>query len=227
MLATLPSILDWKLAPTPSDRLTSCGKLTHITEYTNSTIQVMKFFCHRWDCPTCKAASIERTASKIMKFSPIWYTKTVGIDEFSAMQKRIQRSDAIYCGVGVEKILLLTNRPILPDMELKHGGKLKELISAYLDQPSGYRERRFRHSNNLFPKKEPSTVHIKRRITVKETVLNVVGKLKSNGYVSSNILPGVHYLQPPLFSARDVLSETLIGLSDDVVWIESECLETA
>jgi hypothetical protein len=113
---------------------------------------------------------------------------------------------------------------ILPDMELQHGGKLKELISTYLNQPSGYRERKFRHSNGLFPKKAESTVHIKRRIAVNEKILDVVGKLKSKGYTASNTLPGVHYLHPPLFSAKDVLSETLIGIRDDVVWIESECL---
>jgi hypothetical protein len=73
----------------------------------------MTFFCHRWDCSSCKAASIERTTTKIMEFSPIWYAKTVGIDEFPAIQKRIQRADAIYCAVGTEKILVMTNKPIL------------------------------------------------------------------------------------------------------------------
>lgn len=87
-----------------------------------------------------------------------------------------------------------------------------------------YREGRFRHSNGIFPKKEPSTVHIKRRIAVKKLVEEVVRNLILKGFVFSDIQPGVCYLTPPLFSDKDILSETLIGLRDEVVWIESECL---
>lgn len=150
--STTPSILDWILEPSPNDKKANCGRLTQITVYTNGTVSVKAFYCHRYDCPRCSAERKKQVVGKILGHSTFWYVRVIGESELSAARKKVKRSGDVYCAVGAgNDVLLLTKKPTFPDSRLVAMDLLKELVEQHLECGYSYRHRRFRHSNGLFP----------------------------------------------------------------------------
>ncbi|MFC1930008.1 hypothetical protein ACFLW6_04040 [Chloroflexota bacterium] len=199
-----PTSLDWLLEPTPTDKKANCGKLTQITVYSNGTVSVKAFYCHRYDCPRCGAQRREEIKSMIMGIRPFWYVKTINEGEFPSTRKRVKRAGDKYCAIGAgDNILLLTQKPTFPDAKIMGMGQLENLINKHLDYEYYYRHRRFRHSNGLFPPKGKPLVeiHVKRRYATIEPMNMVISHFIDCGYFQHRS-GQEYYLRP--FVAKQV-----------------------
>ena len=196
------SVLDWVLAPTPLEKMKACGSVTQITEFSNGTIGIMTFYCHRWDCEHCRQASKQSIINKIMKKSLLWYTKPIEASKYQAIRKRVVRAGAQYVAIGSgDEILMLTDKPVLEGAKLLSKLQLEPLIERYLESESqyDYRHRRFRHSEGLFPPTKPASIniHIKRKIALDKPKKDVIAGLGDKGYMSTNIGIGfIEYMRP-------------------------------
>jgi hypothetical protein len=219
-----PSVLDWITEPIPSQKKALCGQVTQITLYTNNTILVQAYYCHRFDCPRCGLERKQQIKDKILKASNIWYVKSISENEYTAITKRINRSGSKYCVIGSgDKLLLMTLNPVIEGSKASLGSVLESQIDKYLDCAYDYRQRRFKHSQGLFPAEEKSdpVTHIERIYAInfpKDKVIQIFGK---GGY-----LP-IHYgrqsfLTPmglKIRSMEDILSKDF-GLGN-IAWAEA------
>lgn len=181
---TTATPLDWLTEPTPAIKKSNCGKLTQVTVFTNGTISVMAFHCHRYDCMKCGTDRKAEIKDKIIKRQRYWYVLEINEANYPAIQKRIKRAGEQYCVVGGgDRLLLLTLKPVIEGSKAMVGYKLSNSIDKYLDCPYDYRKRRFRHSSGLFepePKNDPLT-HIKRKYAVAEAKDIVIKNFENGG----------------------------------------------
>ena len=217
------SILDWFRAPSPQDKKEACGRVTQIVEYTNGTVGVMAFYCHRWDCPTCEANRREEIKRQISSARSFWFMKVIDDMKYSAVAKRVKRAGAKYCALGRgENVLMLTTRKVFEDSSSVYGEKLSRLIDLFLEScPYAYRRRKFRHSKDLFLKKGTSItpVHIKRKIAVMKSREYILASLEDNGYLITNREGDVAYMRP-ISSKEEALESALEKDKEMVVWVE-------
>jgi hypothetical protein len=204
--------------------MAACGKVTQIIEYSNGTIGVMTFYCHRWDCDHCRQVSKQEIINKIMKKSLLWYAVPIQSSRYQAIRKRIARADAKYAaiGSGVE-ILILTDKPVLEESKLLSKPHLEPLIAQYLDLESqyDYRHKRFRHSVGLFPVTQPinTDIHIKRKVAVDKPRKDVIAGLEEKGYfTSTNSIGSIEYMRP--YKGLGSLDIALKNEVDKVRWVE-------
>lgn len=217
------SALDWVLAPTPRDKIAGCGKVTQITEFSNGTVGVMTFYCHRWDCEHCRQVSKRMVIDKVLKKSVLWYAIPINSSKYDATRKRIVRADAKYVAIGSgDEILMLTDKPVLEDCKLLSKVHLEPLIDRYLEAESqyDYRHRRFRHSAGLFSAAQPTTnsTHIKRKVAVDRSKKDVISGLENKGYASTTHTGGVDYMRP--YKAHSSLDSALKDDVNKIKWLE-------
>ncbi|MBN2239023.1 MAG: hypothetical protein JW712_04560 [Dehalococcoidales bacterium] len=213
-------MLDWLTEPSTADKVANCGKLTQITIYSNGTVMVRAFYCHRYDCPQCFAKRKVEIKSKIMKVSKFWFMTLTDEDHFSAVKKRITRTGEKYCAVGRgDNILVLTLHKVLENTRVVGMEHLENLIDKHLDCEYNYRKRRLRHSRGLFPseKKSLNTIHIKRRYATIEPLLAVVERFTNDGY-NQQTASGEYYLRP--FLSKHAAEEVLNVCAANLVWSE-------
>ena len=195
----IKSALDLILDPPPDVKKSACGKSTLITLYTNRTVGVRMYQCHRWDCPTCGPARKQIIMDDLEATSPRWYTVLIDDVDYDRVRKKIKRAGAGYCAIGRgESVLLLTDRPVFEDCVVLGGDQLREQVNHFIDTCGYfYRRRRIRHSQGLFPPKPqpPEDVHISRRLTVKEKPRAIVAKLQANNFDVKNSYAGACYLR--------------------------------
>lgn len=215
------SILDWVRAPTPEDKRELCGKVTQIVEYTNGTVGIMAFYCHRWDCERCEAERKKVITQQIMNTLPYWFMMVIENRRYSAVTKRVNRAGAKYFALGTgENVLALTNRKVFKESKPVYGENLHRLIYLYLDCPYSYRHRRFRHSRGLFPKTgTPTTAHIRRKIAVTKSKEHIVATLEVNGYSVTNRERDIDYMRPILLNEQS-LTSILEKEKKMVKWVE-------
>lgn len=217
------SILDWFRTPSPQDKKEACGKVTQIVEYTNGTVGVMAFYCHRWDCPTCEANRREEIKQQITNARSFWFMKIIDDVSYSAVTKQVKRASAKYCALGRgENTLMLTTSKVFEDSISVYGEKLLRLVDLFLEScPYDYRHRKFRHSKDLFPAKGTSTtfVHIKHKIAVMKPKEYILASLEDNGYLITNREGDVAYMKPILTNAQP-LASVLEKDKEMVVWVE-------
>lgn len=190
------SASDWITAPDPATKKAACGKGTIIVVYNNGTFSVGVFRCHRWDCPSCAEVNRARICQQILNTSPMWYAVEVDEHDYVAVQKRIQRAGGVYCAVGGGgHFLVLMDEAVLPGAELLGGEELLDAIDDILTLPPTPHQHRSRHSDGLFPADNPldDTVHIEKKIVVKDAAVKVIAKLKHDGYELSGHGDGVQY----------------------------------
>jgi hypothetical protein len=218
------SVLDWVTAPTPQDKTKACGTVCQIIEYSNRTLAVLTFYCHRWDCAHCREANKKAIISKIIGKSVLWYTATIDAHDYGAVTKRISRAGSKYVAVGSgAEILMLTDKPVLENAKLLSKIHLEPLINKYLESESiyDYRHRRFRHSEGLFPAAQPinsENTHIKRKIAVDKLKKDVIIGLMDKGYMPVNHTGNVEYMRP--YKALVNISTALEHDVSKVLWIE-------
>lgn len=220
------SVLDWIPAPTPPDKTAACGKVTQIVEYSNGTIGVMAFYCHRWDCARCRQARKQEIIDQIFSVSVLWWVHLIDSGKYQAVRKRIARAGAKYCAVGSgSEILILTDKLALPESKLVSKLILEPLIGQYLESDYNYRHNRFRHSQGLFPKASTSMVqvHIKRKIAIDKAKPEVIANLEQHGYLASTYFHSdkdINYMRRLTSNAKD-LDTALSNDVEKIVWVEN------
>jgi hypothetical protein len=160
----------------------------------------------------------------IMRRSKVWFGKIVTESEMDAVKKRVSNAHDKYCALGVgDNILVMTLSKILPDSHAVGFSQLPDMIEHHLNCGYGYRLRRFRHSNGLFPPKpKPITpVHIERRYASSESPKAVVERFMREGY-EETMSPHGHaheyYLRPG--SAEHTVDEVLATGLKYLEWSE-------
>jgi hypothetical protein len=148
------SIADsWGLEEPGEERKRACGKGTHITVYTNGMIALMRFMCHRWDCPTCSAEQLKKIKNIILTYCSTWYVTLIGSEKYIAITKRIRRSGAKYLAIGWYEVwMIFTDKQVSKDFRPPFSKDLLErLIDVVVkDAPYESRSRRIRFSRNFF-----------------------------------------------------------------------------
>jgi hypothetical protein len=200
MKESLGNYLDWILEPSSQDKLASCGKHTQITLYSNNNVQLIRFYCHRWDCPNCSTKKRDAIRKEIMDVSPYWWKVDLNVRSYQAVQKQINRAGAKYIALGTGE-----NTTVFVDK------KLADSIEEILKQPSEFRQRRFKHSRDLFQRRKSleTDVHLKQRVMVNESVRKLMERFSSKGY-SANISSGGYYIdlgEDAEAALKEVLSE--------------------
>jgi hypothetical protein len=190
----LSNYLDWITEPSKKDKLSSCGKHTQITLYTNNTIQLIRFYCHRWDCPNCSQKKRAAISKKIFEVSPYWWKINLKGRSYQAVQKQIKRAGAEYIALGTgDNTEIFVNKK-LDDAEIIAFQKLADSIEEILKQPAQPGEHRFKHSRGLFPtedKSDPIT-HLKMNVMVNEPISKLTDRFARKGYPSSGGIGGYY-----------------------------------
>jgi len=201
--------LNWITEPSPQDKLSSCGKHTQITLYSNNSIQLIRFYCHRWDCPNCSKKKREAIRKEIMDVSTWWWKFDPKGRSYQAVQKQIKRAGAKYIALGTGSDTTIFVNMKLDDSEIVAFQKLADLIEEILNQPSKQRERKFKHSQGLFSvNNSPETdIHLKLRVMVNENIRKLVERFSSKGYSYNSGSRG--YYVDLEENAKSVLSEVL------------------
>ena len=208
--------LDWIQEPRPQDKLSSCGKHTQITLYSNNSVQLIRFYCHRWDCPNCSKKKREAIRNEIMDVSTWWWKFDPKGRSYQAVQKQIKRAGAKYIALGTGSDTTFFVNMNLEDNEIVAFQKLADLIEEILNQPSKTRERKFKHSQGLFSvdKSLETDIHLKLKVMVNENVGKLKERFKSKGY-SPNGGFQEYYIDLGE-DAESVLAEVLSELENQV-----------
>ena len=208
--------LDWIQEPRPSDKLSSCGKHTQITLYSNNNVQLIRFYCHRWDCPNCSKKKREAIRKEIMDVSTWWWKFDPKGRSYQAVQKLIKRAGAKYIALGTGAGTTIFVNMKLENSEIVAFQKLADSIEEILKQPSMTRERKFKYSLGLFPaeKSVETDAHLKLKVMVNENVGKLKERFKSKGYSASGGFQ--EYYIDLGEDAENVLSEVLSEIKDQV-----------
>ena len=176
--------LNWIQEPRPQDKLSSCGKHTQITLYSNNSVQLIRSYCHRWDCPNCSKKKREAIRKEIMDVSTWWWKFDPKGRSYQAVQKQIKRAGAKYIALGTGPDTTIFVNMKLENSEIVAFQKLADLIEEILNQPSKTRERKFKHSQGLFSvdKSLETDIHLKLKVMVNENVGKLKERFKSKGY---------------------------------------------
>lgn len=196
---TTISALDLVLEPPPSVKKSACGKSTLVIIYTNGTICVRTYRCHRWDCPLCGQERKESIIRDLEAIRSEWYSIIIDDEQYERIRKRAKRAGAGYCAIGRgDEVMMLTDLPVFNDGKILAGEQLRGQVEKHIDQCSySHRQRRIRHNQGLFPAKPQSSkdVHIRRQIGVNDTKHVIVGKFRTYGYYEENYSSTATYLR--------------------------------
>ena len=215
--------LDMAFTPSPELKKQSCGKITVITLYSNHSVGVIAYRCHRWDCPDCRQERVNQIQNDIMGISKLWFARVISDDIYDATRKRIKRAGAVYCAVGRDdNVLMLTNQPVLEDSEILADDELAERVEQHLYGTYSHRRRRFRHTRGLIPNrsKPPSGVHIERKIAVGESAGEVIKKFENRYYSISGTGQGETYLRKLAANIEDA-EEVICNDISNIEWVDS------